>query len=103
MKMSKLYFTFYKSFCFTTITISLLCAAVFLRNGISAFSPLFWFKMITVAIVYYYIKEYKSKEFYFYKNLGVSKKGLWIFAVSLDLIIYLILIIVSVHLHGKFT
>jgi len=59
--------------------------------------------MITVALLYYYIKEYKSKEFYFYKNLGVSKKILWSFAVSLDLVIYLILIIVALNFHGKFT
>ena len=99
----KLYFRFYQSFCFSSILISLAYAWVFLYNGIAMFAPLFWFKIITLALLYYLVNGYKSKEFYFYKNLGADKKALWIFAISLDLIIYFIVIIIGLNLHGKFT
>ena len=98
-----LYFKFYKSFCFTSIVISLTCAVIFFINGIPMFLPLFWFKMITLALFFYVIKSYKEKEFYFYKNLGISQKSLWVFSASIDLILYFVLIITALNLHGKFT
>jgi len=99
----KLYLEFYKSFCFASILISFVCAYFFIKYGVSVYAPLFWFKIITLALIFYYIKEYKSKEFYFYKNLGVGKKVLWIFSISFDLIIYFVVIIIGLNLHGKFT
>jgi len=99
----KLYVTFYRSFCFASILISLACAFLFFGRGTVLFTPLFWFKITTIALLYYYINGYKSKEFFFYKNLGIGKKALWIFAISLDLIIYFIVIIIGINLHGKYT
>ena len=103
MKHITLHFTFFRSFCFASISISFLSALPLFTYGISPFVYLFWFKMITVVILYYFVKEYKSKEFYFYKNLGISKKALWIFSIVLDMIIYFVIIIVTFYLHGKFT
>jgi len=103
VKNIKLYFTFYKSFCFASILISFVCAYFLFKYGLPVYSPLFWFKIITFALIFYYIKEYKSKEFYFYKNLGISKKALWIFSTSLDFIIYIVVVITGLNLHGKFT
>ena len=103
MRNIRLYFTFYRSFCIASILISLACACLFLRNGISVFSLLFKFKIITLALFFYYIRKYKSREFYFYKNLGIGKKALWVFAISLDLIIFAVVTIIGLNLHGKFT
>ena len=99
----KLYFIFYKSFCFVSILISFVCAYLLYQYGASMYSSLFWFKMFTLALIFYCIKEFKAKEFYFYKNLGVSKKALWIFSISLDLIIYIVVVIIGLNLHGKHT
>jgi len=55
-----------------------------------------------MALIFFYIREYKSNEFYFYKNLGISKKALWTFSISFDLIIYFIVIIIALSLYGKF-
>jgi len=103
MKNRKLYLTFYKSFCFTSIVITFACAYFIKLGGLSLYSVLFWFKVITLALIYYYMKEYKSKEFYFYKNLGVSKKALWIFAISIDMIIYFVVIFIALKIHEQHT
>jgi hypothetical protein len=86
-----------------TILLSLACACIFIGNGISVFAPLFWFKITTLALIYYYIREYKSREFYFYKNLGIGRRALWIFSISLDLAIYFVVIVIGLYLHGKFS
>ena len=103
MKKIKLYLTFYNTFNFASIVLSIICAYFFFLHGISAFSILFWFKIITLALTFFYIREYKANEFYFYKNLGISKKALWIFSICLDFIIYFVIIIIAINLHGKYT
>ena len=101
-KKIELYFTFYKSFCFVSILISLVCAYYLFKSGPSAYSLLFWFKLISSGLIFYYIREYKSKEFYFYKNLGIGKKALWIFSAIFDFTVYFVVIIIALKLHGKF-
>ena len=101
-KRINLFFTFYKSFCFASILISIVCAYFLVQYGASAYSVLFWFKIITSALIFFYIKEYKSKEFYFYKNLGISKKALWIFSFLFDFTVYFIVVIIALSLYGKF-
>ncbi|MDR0331986.1 MAG: hypothetical protein LBI15_00815 [Dysgonamonadaceae bacterium] len=51
----KAYLTFYQSFCFTTIVISLLCGFFLFKNGISAYFALFMFKIITSGLIFYYM------------------------------------------------
>jgi hypothetical protein len=101
-KKTNLFFTFYKSFCFVSVLISIVCAYFLIKYGASAYSVLFWFKIITSALIFYYIREYKSKEFYFYKNLGISKKALFIFSFLFDFTVYFIVVIIALNLYGKF-
>jgi hypothetical protein len=44
-------------------------------------------------IIYNFIRSYKSKEFYYYQNLGLSKKFLWISTLSFDILLYLVVTI----------
>jgi hypothetical protein len=74
-----------------------------MRDGAAIYAPLFWFKIFTLAFVFYYIREYKSNEFIFYKNLGISKRALWIFFFFFDMILYFGLVIIALYVHGKFT
>jgi len=101
-KKVNLFFTFYKSFCFASIVISIVCAYFLIIYGVSAYFFLFWFKIITSALIFFYIREYKSKEFCFYKNLGISKKALWIFSFLLDFTVYFVVVIIALNLYGKF-
>ena len=98
MKNIKLYLTFYNTFGIASAGLSMVCAYFFFLYGIDAFFPLFWFKIATSALIFFYIKEFKANEFYFYKNLGISKKSLWIFSLCLDFVFYLAVTIIAINL-----
>jgi hypothetical protein len=72
-------------------------------DGAVMYATLFWSKIFSLGFVFYYMKEYKAKEFIFYKNLGISKRALWIFSFSLDMILYFGLVFIALYIHGKFT
>ena len=94
---------FYKSISLIPLVVSAACAYFIFKYGVYTFSIAFWVKIITLTLIFLYLKEYKSKELYFYKNLGLGKKALWMFAISLDLLIYLALTISALTLYGKYT
>jgi len=35
------------------------------------------------------VNNYKNNELYFYKNLGFTKRNIWIFSLTLDFIIFI--------------
>lgn len=81
MKTIRLILTFYKSFAFTSLIITFICLGLlhgFKEKGIYILQTLFWFKMITLAVIVYMTDIYKKEEFYYYKNLGISKLTLWL-------------------------
>lgn len=49
----------------------------------------FWFRAVVMAIIFYFINDYKRKEFYYYQNLGVSRRFLWITTYFLDTVLFL--------------
>ncbi len=57
-----------------------------------------WFKITTLIIIFLYINMYKNKELYYYKNLGTSKKQLWIQSISFDFVLFIILIVLALKL-----
>ena len=83
------------------MSLSTICAYFFIKYGISVFSVLFWFKIITLILIFLYIKNYRHEEYYFYKNLGVGKKKLWTFSFVIDMVIYFIFTIIALNLYEK--
>ena len=69
------------------------CLALFWEYGFGIFSALFWFKISTLALTFYFINNYKNKEYYYYQNLGVSKILLWSTTLSFDFALFIFLII----------
>jgi hypothetical protein len=100
MRTIRLLFTFYKLYAATSIIISLACFYSIYKYelGISSFSAFFWFKIITLGLIYYYIHSYKNNEFYYYKNLGLTKKQLWISTLIFDFIIFLVLLTLAIKI-----
>jgi hypothetical protein len=88
----QLLLTFYKSFFLVNSLITLTCMGLFREYGISIFAALFWLKLSTLAIVFYYIRSYKNKEFYYYQSLGLSRTFLWLTTLSFDLCLYFFLL-----------
>jgi hypothetical protein len=95
VKSCRLIWTFYRSFFFTSLVVDVCCIHFFLKYGYSVFNALFWFKLITLGLIFYYVNDYKKKEFFYYQNLGLSKQRLWIITLTFDFILFLILLIQS--------
>ncbi len=91
MKKLHLLINFYKSFAFACFAITISCMYFPFNYGIGTFSALFWFKFATLGIIFYLNNSFKRNEFYYYRNLGVSKKLLWSTTLSFDMILYLTL------------
>lgn len=94
MKTIRLIFTFYKSFAFVNSMITLACLSITYTWGIDTFVMLFWFKIITLGLILYYIHNYQKNIFYYYKNLGLTKKKLCIVTLSFDFTLFLALTII---------
>jgi hypothetical protein len=103
MKTIRLILTFYKSFAFTSLLITFICLGLlygFGAKGIHMIQVLIWFKIFTLVATVYSVNVYKKNEFYYYKNLGLSKLTLWISVLTTDFLIFLIsIIILAQYLH----
>ncbi|MDR3711489.1 MAG: hypothetical protein P4L51_01635 [Puia sp.] len=71
------------------LLVTLACAFLFGEYGNRIFAVLFWFKIATLALVWYFTEQYKKEEFYYYLNLGVSKTFLWTTTLGFDLSLFL--------------
>jgi hypothetical protein len=91
-KKIRLMMHFYRGFWLLSSLITLACMGLFWEYGFSIFSTLLWFKLATLFIIYRFIRSYKSREFYYYQNLGVSNLLLWGTTLGFDLLVYLILL-----------
>ncbi len=93
LKVIRLIYTFYKSFFFFSFTLTLCCLRVFWQFGFQSFMTIFWFKILTLTLTYYFVSTYKNKEFYYFQNLGVSKLVLWITTLIFDFTLFIFLLI----------
>jgi hypothetical protein len=84
--------TFYRSFFLLNTLITLVCLFLFREYGFSIFFMLFWLKLTSLALVFFYIRSYKHKEFYYYQNLGLSRGLLWTTTFLFDFGLYLFLL-----------
>lgn len=98
MRTIKLIIHFYKSFAFASWIITLSCIFITYYQGIMAFTTLFWFKIITLGVIVYFISSYKRDEFYYYKNLGLSKLLLCISTLVFDFILFIFLIVLTLKI-----
>jgi hypothetical protein len=89
----RLILTFYRSYFLASFLVTMAFAYLFWEYGYRIFATLFWGKLATLFIIYNFIRSYKSNEFYYYQNLGLSKKILWFCTLSFDMVLYFIVIV----------
>ena len=92
IKTIQLIFTFYKKFLLASIIITSCCGILFWEYGLSIFRALFWVKLCTLAITFYFINTYKAREYYYYHNLHLSKALLWCSILITDFLLFIFLI-----------
>lgn len=98
MRASRLLFTFYRSFALASLVITLTCLSIIYSWGIGAFNAMFWFKIITLGLIFYYIQTFEKDAFFYYKNLGLTKKILWIVTLTFDVLLFLLLIFLTLKI-----
>jgi len=93
MKKIRSILSFYLSFAFPCIILTAVCMRFLYMYGITSFAFLFWFKIATLGVMYYLTNMYKHAEFYYYKNLGITRLTLWISAFGLDMVLFMLAVI----------
>ncbi len=94
-KKMRLILNFYKSYALISIGASAFCLFIIYINGLNTITALFWFKILMYGLIYFFINSYKNKELYYYKNLGASKKIMWISSLTLDFLIFVLLLTIT--------
>jgi hypothetical protein len=90
----RLYITFCRSFAATSIIVTALCLFWLILWGMDALPPIIFFKIALIALTVYFIDIAKSKEYYYYSNLGISKKRLWRTAIIADMLLFIALTVI---------
>lgn len=93
-----LLFTFYRYYIWVSLLVSLICAFFLWNNGIGIYPSLFWFKIFTMGTSLYLINDYRKQHYFYFYNFGLSKKALWIFSLSFDLLLFFALMILAYNL-----
>jgi len=89
----KLFWQFYKYFAVTAQFLTLCSLSLFWKFQFSIFSGIFWFKIITLFLIYYFVDNNKKKEFFYFYNLGLTKRKLWTITLLFDFFIFILSII----------
>lgn len=97
-KTIRLVWTFYRNFIFLSSIITVICLRAFWLLGWASFFGIFWSKILTMALIYYFININKKKEYYYYQNLGISKTLLWTASLTFDFILFIFLLILTYFL-----
>jgi len=95
MRHLRLILTFYKSFFVLSFIVTLACLYIVQVHGLKALASLLGLKLLTFGLIYLYITSYKRRDFFYYQNLGMPKKKLWFSSLTLDIILFLVLMIIT--------
>jgi cyanate permease len=88
----RLLWTFYSGFCFASILITGVCLFLYWEYGDSIYDTLICFKLLTLLAIYFFINSYKQDQFYYYRNLKLTKWMLWTAAFAFDIALYVLLL-----------
>ncbi len=93
-RLIRLILRFYRRFCLFSLGISLYIVMESAPLGIAAIGFAFWIKAITLGIIIGFVSYRYQPEFYYYKNLGISKRTLLIAVSFLDLLLYISMVFI---------
>jgi hypothetical protein len=98
MRTLKLITRFYAGIFLANFLVTLSCIGIIGFYGPYAhklMGVLFWFKVVTIGMIFSTAIYYQKKEMYYYQNLGVSKLVLGIATSVFDFLIWLVLIVIA--------
>jgi len=59
---------------------------------------LFWYKVISLALIFYFAVHYKKNEQYYYQSLGISKLQLGFTTSAFDFTLWLVFILIQLFI-----
>jgi hypothetical protein len=92
MRTFKLITRFYGEIFLANFLVTLSCIYLMGNYGVKAYEivvVLFWYKIITIILIFYTATYHKSNEFYYYQNLGISKLQMVISTSIVDFLLWL--------------
>ena len=92
LKKIRLIWTFYQSFVLASMVITVCCLYLYYKSDFTLFAVLFWFKLATLGLIFYFVNSYQQHQYYYYQNLGVSKVLLWAATLTFDFALFLFLL-----------
>lgn len=95
MRTFRLILTFYKSFFFISLIISLICMYITYLQGFKALSSMLLVKSLSLGLIFLFISRYKRRDFFYYQNLGISKSKVWTSSLGLDILLFIVLIVLT--------
>jgi len=98
MKTINLLFSFYRTYALFSLLMTICCDYILYKWGINTLNTLVWFKVLTLSLAFLHIRNYKKYEMYYYLNLGLSKRVLWISTMAFDLILFFISLITIIKI-----
>jgi hypothetical protein len=98
LRTPRLILTFYRNFFGASMLITVCCAGLVWKWGMDMFTTLFWFKLVSLGLIFYFVRNIRRDEFYYYQNLGVSRTLLWAASLGLDFCLFLLALIASASL-----
>ena len=95
MRHFRLILTFYQSFFFVSTIITMACLYITYIHGLKALSSLLLLKIMSLGLIFLYLSKYKRRDFFYYQNLGISRLKLWVYSMTLDVLVFILLIILT--------
>lgn len=94
---TKLILEFYKSYWFVSIVSTFICFRILdYWKMLSLIQALCIFKVAVLLLSGLYIHSHKKNTYYFYQNLGLSIKTLWVGVVAIDLLSFFTTMIITI-------
>ncbi len=89
---------FYRGLFFANFLVTLSCLGIILTYGDRAYEiigVLFWFKVITLVLIFFSAIYYKKNELYYYQNLGISKLMLGLTTSAFDFSLWALVLFIG--------
>jgi len=98
MRTIKLITRFYGAIFLANFLVTLSCVyllAMAGKNDQAIVAVFFWYKIISMTLIFYTAIHYKKQELYYYQNLGISKTQLILATSIFDIFIWLMFILLQ--------
>ncbi len=88
----RLFWTFYKGFCFASLLITGACLFLYWEYGNRVWEGVICLKALAEWVIYFFINSYKQDQFYYYRNLRITKWMLCSATFAVDYALFIVLI-----------